>query len=105
MRAEFRQADPFRAAPHPAAAQRSRAQSRHGAGAAGAPAAGPPAAWLAFDYARFAERFRGSRSTSPPARNSTAVFPGLRNVLDIGCGRGEFLELMRDAGVPARGID
>jgi O-antigen chain-terminating methyltransferase len=26
-------------------------------------------------------------------------------VLDIGCGRGEFLELMREAGVPARGID
>ena len=28
-----------------------------------------------------------------------------RNVLDIGCGRGEFLEMMREAGVPARGID
>jgi O-antigen chain-terminating methyltransferase len=26
-------------------------------------------------------------------------------VLDIGCGRGEFLEMMREAGVPARGID
>jgi SAM-dependent methyltransferase len=26
-------------------------------------------------------------------------------VLDIGCGRGEFLEVMREAGVPARGID
>jgi predicted TPR repeat methyltransferase len=26
-------------------------------------------------------------------------------VLDIGCGRGEFLETMREAGIPARGID
>jgi len=26
-------------------------------------------------------------------------------VLDIGCGRGEFLEMMRGAGIPARGID
>ena len=26
-------------------------------------------------------------------------------MLDIGCGRGEFLEMMREAGVPARGID
>ena len=26
-------------------------------------------------------------------------------MLDIGCGRGEFLEVMRDAGVAARGID
>ena len=32
-------------------------------------------------------------------------FKGRGNVLDIGCGRGEFLELMREAGVPARGID
>ena len=35
-----------------------------------------------------------------------AVFRGTAgSVLDIGCGRGEFLELMREAGVPARGID
>jgi O-antigen chain-terminating methyltransferase len=26
-------------------------------------------------------------------------------VLDLGCGRGEFLEMMRDLGVPAKGID
>ena len=39
-------------------------------------------------------------------RNSTCpMFQNAANVLDIGCGRGEFLEMMRDAGVPARGID
>ena len=32
-------------------------------------------------------------------------FEGRGPVLDIGCGRGEFLEMMRDAGVEARGID
>ena len=32
-------------------------------------------------------------------------FAGKREVLDIGCGRGEFLELMREAGIPATGID
>lgn len=26
-------------------------------------------------------------------------------VLDVGCGRGEFLEMLRNAGIPARGID
>ncbi len=32
-------------------------------------------------------------------------FKGRGEVLDLGCGRGEFLELMREAGVEARGVD
>src|SRR5262249_18121356 len=32
-------------------------------------------------------------------------FQGRSRVLDIGCGRGEFLELMREASIPAQGID
>ena len=32
-------------------------------------------------------------------------FEKCTSVLDIGCGRGEFLEVMRDANIPARGID
>ncbi|MGB7761280.1 MAG: methyltransferase domain-containing protein [Bryobacteraceae bacterium] len=64
------------------------------------------AAPLAFDYARFAESFRGSEERVRDAqRIYVADFKGCGNVLDIGCGRGEFLELMREAGVPARGID
>ncbi len=59
-----------------------------------------------FDAARFAERFRGSEEH---IRAGQAIyrpsFEGRRNVLDIGCGRGEFLETMRDLGVPAKGID
>ena len=70
------------------------------------PAAAPSAPELLFDYGRFAERFRG---TEEYVRASQKVylpnFSGLQNVLDIGCGRGEFLEMMRDAGVPAKGID
>jgi 2-polyprenyl-3-methyl-5-hydroxy-6-metoxy-1,4-benzoquinol methylase len=67
------------------------------------PAAVPVAA---MDYGRFAERFRG---TEDEIRRSMEfyrpVFAYCDNVLDIGCGRGEFLEVMRDAGVHARGID
>ncbi len=71
---------------------------------AGAPL--PTAAPLAFDYARFAEAFRGSEKRVKAAQQIyVADFKGRGNVLDIGCGRGEFLELMREAGVPARGID
>jgi SAM-dependent methyltransferase len=33
------------------------------------------------------------------------LFHGLSPVLDIGCGRGEFLELLKEAGVTAYGID
>jgi O-antigen chain-terminating methyltransferase len=65
-----------------------------------------PAAPLAFDYARFAEAFRGSEErVRAGQRIYVTDFKSCANVLDIGCGRGEFLELMREAGVPARGID
>lgn len=59
-----------------------------------------------LDYSRFAERFRG---TEDEIRRHMEfyrpLFSNCDNVLDIGCGRGEFLEVMREAGVPARGID
>lgn len=59
-----------------------------------------------FDYARFAERFRGSEDYVKKGQQFyLPYFSGRREVLDIGCGRGEFLELMREAGVAAQGID
>ena len=33
------------------------------------------------------------------------VFQGAADVLDVGCGRGEFLALLRERGISARGID
>ena len=32
-------------------------------------------------------------------------FTGCSNVLDIGCGRGEFLELAKEHGIGAKGVD
>jgi O-antigen chain-terminating methyltransferase len=61
---------------------------------------------LLFDYGRFAERFRGSEEYVKSGQQFyLPYFSACRNVLDIGCGRGEFLEMMRAAGVPAKGID
>jgi 2-polyprenyl-3-methyl-5-hydroxy-6-metoxy-1,4-benzoquinol methylase len=81
-----------------------------GATAAAEPAATqaprPSPAPLDFDYGRFAERFRGSEDYVKKGQQFyLPYFTGRRSVLDIGCGRGEFLELMRDAGVEARGIE
>ncbi|MSV29097.1 MAG: methyltransferase domain-containing protein [Bryobacterales bacterium] len=60
----------------------------------------------AFDYGRFAERFRGGEEyVRERQRFYVPYFAACGEVLDIGCGRGEFLELMREAGVHARGID
>lgn len=85
---------------------------RQRAAISGAQPAGPPPiaaaspAPPAFDYGRFAEKFRGPEEY---VKNNHKFylphFEGRHNVLDIGCGRGEFLEMMRDANVAARGID
>jgi O-antigen chain-terminating methyltransferase len=88
--------------------QRAQVTSALAAGAASkgtAPAALSPAQ-PQFDYGRFAERFRGPEEYVKAGQAFySPYFAGCRNVLDIGCGRGEFLEMMRAAGVPARGID
>lgn len=59
-----------------------------------------------FDYFLFEQRFRGPRSE---IRRRQQVylndFRGRGQVLDLGCGRGEFVELLREHGVPAEGID
>ena len=66
------------------------------------PTSGAPA----FDYLQFERRFRGSEEEIR-ARQSfySPFFRERKNVLDLACGRGEFLELMREWNVPARGVD
>ena len=69
-------------------------------------AVAPPASSPALDYTRFAFRFRGPEEHVRQSEEFyKPYFAGCRNVLDIGCGRGEFLELMREMEVPAQGID
>ena len=73
-----------------------------------APVPGPAAGGLApaIDFLWFAERFRGSEEhVRGKQRFYVPFFQGRTAVADLGCGRGEFLELMREAGAGARGID
>jgi O-antigen chain-terminating methyltransferase len=67
----------------------------------------PAAAQLAaIDWMKFAERFRGAENyVKERQRIYGDRFQGRRDVLDIGCGRGELLEVLREASIPSRGID
>ncbi len=59
-----------------------------------------------YKYVGFEDLFRGSQDDIRTRLESyLPYFEGAADVLDVGCGRGEFLELLRDHEVEARGID
>ncbi len=52
------------------------------------------------------DTFRGSEAEiKARLRKYLQFFESCRHVLDIGCGRGEFLEILQERGIPALGID
>ena len=61
---------------------------------------------LSHKYVGFEDAFRGSsEDIQRRLRDYIPIFAGASDVLDIGCGRGEFLALLREGGVSAQGID
>jgi O-antigen chain-terminating methyltransferase len=65
-----------------------------------------PNAFQDIDWLKFAEKFRGSEASIKQRQQLYAMrFKGQAPVLDIGCGRGELLEVLREAGIEALGID
>jgi len=57
-------------------------------------------------YTAFENRFRGSREEiRRRLEGYVETFRGLAPVVDLGCGRGEFLEALRAAGISARGVE
>jgi SAM-dependent methyltransferase len=57
-------------------------------------------------YVAFENRFRGSPEEIRAKLSEYAgLFEGLAPVLDLGCGRGEFLDRLREKGIPARGVE
>lgn len=78
-------------------------------------AAQPPAQAVAAEatraaadsaYTAFENRFRGSREEIRERLAAyVPLFEGLGPVVDLGCGRGEFLELLKQRGIAARGVE
>lgn len=59
-----------------------------------------------FDYFLFEQRFRGSeQQIKDNQRSYLKYFAKGDTVLDIGCGRGEFIELLTENGIKAKGVD
>ncbi|HEU5065899.1 MAG TPA: class I SAM-dependent methyltransferase [Gaiellaceae bacterium] len=72
--------------------------------AASAPAPEPAA--QPFDYFAFESRMRGPRELiRERQREYVDDFRDAAPVLDVGCGRGEFLSLLAEAGIEAKGVD
>ncbi len=57
------------------------------------------------DYYRFEDLYRREEEIRALQREYLPFFQGRKNVLDLGCGKGEFLELLRENGIEGYGVD
>lgn len=60
-----------------------------------------------FDYAGFEDRYRGTEESIRLRLEERYLhlFKNRADIVDLGCGRGEFLSLLKEKGVSAQGID
>lgn len=59
-----------------------------------------------FDYFAFEDLYRGEETLIRRRQEEyLQYFRGRDNILDVGCGRGEFLELLRDNNISAKGVE
>jgi SAM-dependent methyltransferase len=65
-----------------------------------------PSSLDSYKYVGFEDQFRGSQHDIRERQAAyVPLFEGASDVLDVGCGRGEFLELLKEKHISARGID
>lgn len=59
-----------------------------------------------YKYVGFEDQFRGSQlDIRGRVAEYLPLFEGASDVIDIGCGRGEFLDLLRERGITGHGVD
>ncbi|MBB2182842.1 methyltransferase domain-containing protein [Lachnospiraceae bacterium MD1] len=62
--------------------------------------------YSAIDYFSFENHFRGSRSAIKKSQEIYIdYFTNKGEIIDLGCGRGEFLELLQEKGIQVTGVD
>jgi SAM-dependent methyltransferase len=65
-----------------------------------------PGSTDSWKYVGFEDLYRGSRDDIRARQEIyLSLFEGASDVLDVGCGRGEFLDLLAAMGIHARGLD
>lgn len=88
------------------AADSATAEGPTGADSAGIGLAPGADAVNAYKYVGFENKFRGSESDIRARLDEyVSLFDGASDVLDLGCGRGEFLALLAERGIRAHGLD
>ena len=75
-----------------------------------APAADAAAAFTgsldSLTYVAFEDQFRGDKAEiRRRVEDYVPIFAGASNVIDVGCGRGELLDALREQRITARGVD
>jgi SAM-dependent methyltransferase len=75
------------------------------AATAPSPSPSPAPQMPSFDYMTFENRFRPEGSVRERQAAYVDDLRDRKRVVDLGCGRGELLALLRDAGVSAYGVD
>lgn len=95
-----------------APADAAQGQAADGVASENAPPAGAPskagldATVEAYAYVGFENLYRGSQDEiRSRLADYLPLFKGASEVLDVGCGRGEFLDLLREREISARGVD
>jgi SAM-dependent methyltransferase len=68
-------------------------------------AAAPQPSAPSFDYESFEARFRPEKSVRERQQSYVELLRSQTRVVDLGCGRGELIEMLQQEGVPAYGVE